>query len=214
MPSIEVLLAFTAAAFIMNLSPGPSNLYVMARAIAQGTQAGLVAALGLAVGSLVHVVATVFGLSALFVHSPTLYIVVKFAGAAYLIFLGVRFWTTKSTVEGHCEPKQKPLASVFKESVVVEVSNPKTALFFIAFLPQFVAPEAGSVALQFFVLGMIVTLSALPCDVLVAVTGSKMSNWLVTHSRAQQIQNRLSGLLLFCMGLYIFADEAVVSIDR
>ena len=88
MPSPEVLVAFTLAALMMNISPGPSNLYVMARAIAQGTRGGIVAALGLAAGSLVHVVATVFGLSAVFEHSPALYTVVKLLGAGYLLYLG------------------------------------------------------------------------------------------------------------------------------
>ena len=97
MPSIEILIAFTAAALIVNLSPGPSNMYVMARAIGQGTKAGIVASLGLAAGSLVHVVATVLGLSALFKHSPTAYAVVKLAGAAYLIYLGIRYFLEKET---------------------------------------------------------------------------------------------------------------------
>jgi threonine/homoserine/homoserine lactone efflux protein len=97
MPSTEVLIAFTAAALLMNISPGPSNLYVMARAIAQGTQGGIVAAIGLAVGSLVHVVATALGLSAIFAHSPTLYTIVKLTGAAYLVYLGITYWKSKGS---------------------------------------------------------------------------------------------------------------------
>tara|TARA_R110002167_G_scaffold3282_8_gene15849 strand:- start:706 stop:1344 length:639 start_codon:yes stop_codon:yes gene_type:complete len=209
MPSAEILLAFTVAALLMNLSPGPSNLYVMARAIAQGTKGGIVAAGGLAVGSLVHVVATVLGLSALFSHSPTLYIIIKIAGAVYLIYLGISYWKT-AAFKGRCsvnKAKEKPLLLVFKESIIVEVTNPKTALFFIALLPQFVVPESGSVPLQLLILGMIVTVSALPCDVLVAVSSSKVSHWLVKHERAQQIQERISGSLLFGMGSFIAINE-------
>lgn len=95
MLSIEVLITFTAAALLMNISPGPSNLYIIARSIAQGTQGGVVAALGLAVGSMLHVVATVLGLSAIFSHFPTLYTIVKLAGAAYLIYLGISYWNSK-----------------------------------------------------------------------------------------------------------------------
>ena len=176
MPSIEVLIAFTAAALLMNISPGPSNLYVMARAIAQGTQGGIVAAMGLAVGSLVHVVATALGLSAIFSHSPTLYMIVKLMGAAYLIYLGLTYWKSKEngSNENVLRPKEKPLLSVFQQSVIVEVTNPKTALFFIALLPQFVVPESGPVSQQLLILGIIVTISALPCDILVAVSSSKI----------------------------------------
>ena len=213
MPSIEILIAFTAAALLMNISPGPSNLYVMARAIAQGTQGGIVAAMGLAVGSLVHVVATALGLSAIFAHSPTLYMMVKLVGAAYLIYLGVIYWKSKSSGGNETvpQPKEKPLISVFQQSVIVEVTNPKTALFFIALLPQFVVPESGPVSHQLLILGIIVTISALPCDILVAVSSSKISNWLLRNERAQQIQDRISGSILFAMGAYIVSDEIINS---
>ena len=209
MPSTEILIAFTVAALIMNISPGPSNLYVVARAIAQGTKAGVVAAMGLAVGSMVHVIATVLGLSVVFSQFPALYTTVKLVGAAYLIYLGVSYWKTKrSDADISVKPmKAKPLSSVFKESIIVEVTNPKTALFFIALLPQFVVPESGPVALQLLILGIIVTLSALPCDMLVAFSSSKASDWLLKNERAQIIQERISGSILFGLGAFIVADE-------
>ena len=211
MPSTEVLIAFTAAALLMNISPGPSNLYVMARAIAQGTKGGVVAAMGLAAGSLVHVAATALGLSAIFANSPTLYLIIKLMGAAYLMYLGITYWKTKGSGgnEKVKRPKKKSLFSVFQQSVIVEVTNPKTALFFIALLPQFVVPESGPVSQQLLILGIIVTISALPCDILVAVSSSKISNWLLKHERAQQIQDRISGSILFAMGAYIVSDEVV-----
>lgn len=214
MPSLEILIAFTAAALLMNISPGPSNLYVMARAIAQGTEGGMVAALGLAVGSMVHVIAMVLGLSAVFSHSPTLYTIIKLAGAAYLIYLGIRYWKNSSSIKNEAiqKPKQKPLYSVFKESIMVEVTNPKTALFFLALLPQFVVPESGSVTQQLLILGLIVTISALPCDIFIAISSSKMANWLTKNKRAQQIQEQVSGSILFGMGAYIVADEAKASL--
>lgn len=213
MPSIEVLIAFTAAALLMNISPGPSNLYVMARAIAQGTQGGIVAAMGLAVGSMVHVVATALGLSAIFAHSPTLYMIVKLTGAAYLIYLGISYWKSKASDGNETihRPKEKPLLSVFQQSIIVEVTNPKTALFFIALLPQFVVPESGPVSQQLLILGIIVTISALPCDIIVAVSSSKISNWLLKNERAQQIQDRISGSVLLAMGAYILSDEVINS---
>ena len=209
MPSTEVLIAFTAAALLLNISPGPSNFYIIARSIAQGVHGGIVAALGLAVGSMVHVVATVAGLSALFRHSPTLFTIVKLLGAAYLIYLGVIYWKSKAAGDNPANKKTsaKSLGAVFRESIIVEVTNPKTALFFIALLPQFVAPESGPVWLQLFVLGLIVTVSALPCDILVAVSSSKASQWISSNERAQRIQQRVSASILLGMGAFIVAEE-------
>ncbi|UTA46726.1 LysE family translocator [Simiduia sp. 21SJ11W-1] len=216
MPPLEMLIAFTLAALVMNLSPGPSNLYVMARAIGQGVRGGLAATAGLAVGGLVHVLAAVAGLSAIFTHSPTLYTLVKLAGAGYLVYLGINYWRA-ARAENIAQPQPgaeasaggKPLIAVFKESILVEVTNPKTALFFLALLPQFVAPEAGPVWTQLLVLGLIVTASAVPCDILVAVSASKVSDWLLTHRHAPRIQARVSGSILVTMGVAIAGNEAV-----
>ena len=213
MPSIEILLAFTLTSLLMSLSPGPSNLYVMARSIAQGVQGGLVAAAGLGVGSLIHVAAAVLGLSVLFSHSPTLYMMVKLIGALYLIYLGVNYWRAHSGSGSDDEAlpvkktKSMPLKKVFIQSIIVEVTNPKTALFFIALLPQFVVPESGPIALQLFVLGMIAALTALPCDILVAVSSSKVASWLLKHKNAQVIQDKVSGSILLGMGSFIAVGE-------
>ena len=211
MPSTEVLITFTAAALLLGISPGPSNLYVMARAIAQGTQGGIVAAFGLAVGGMIHVAATVLGLSALFAHSPTLYTLIKLVGAAYLIYLGVNYWVTQSSGKGKGVrvSVKKPALKVFRESIIVEVTNPKTALFFIALLPQFVVPESGLVSYQLLVLGIISVVVGFICDVIVAASTSKAANWLAKSEKAQKIQDRLSGSILLGMGTYIVADEVV-----
>lgn len=219
MPSIEILLAFTVTSILMSLSPGPSNLYVMARSIAQGVQGGLVAAAGLGVGSLIHVTAAVLGLSVLFSHSPMLYTLVKLVGALYLIYLGISYWRSQSEAGSEDNPvpvkktKSMPLKRVFIQSIIVEVTNPKTALFFIALLPQFVVPESGPVALQLFILGMIATFTALPCDILVAVSSSKVARWLLQHKNAQRIQDKVSGSILLGMGSFIAVGE-VAEFDK
>jgi threonine/homoserine/homoserine lactone efflux protein len=122
----------------------------MARSIALGTRGGMVAAAGLATGSLVHVAATVLGLSLVFSQAPLLYTLIKLAGAVYLIYLGIGHWKSVASSSAGALKKAdtRSLLSVFRESVIVEVTNPKTALFFIAFLPQFVVPESGPVAQQ------------------------------------------------------------------
>lgn len=209
MPSIDVLIAFTLASLLLNISPGPSNLYVMARSIALGTRGGVVASAGLATGSLLHVLAAVFGLSAVFNHSPLLYTLIKLAGAMYLVYLGISYWKSGAldTDAARSATKPRSLLSVFRESVIVEVTNPKTALFFIAFLPQFVVPEAAPVAQQLLILGIIVTLSGLPCDLLIAFSSSKVCDWLIREQRRQRLLQRVAGSILVVLGCYLVAEE-------
>ena len=209
MPPIELLLAFTFAALLMSLSPGPSNLYVMARSIGQGTQAGIVAAVGLAIGSMVHVIATTLGVAAIFKYSPLAYTVLKLIGAAYLIYLGIRYLTTRPEAAdaGTVAPGMSR-GRILRESMLVEITNPKTALFYLALLPQFVAPEAGPVAPQLLLLGLIATFSAIPCDVTVAVASGRAARWLARNERAQVLQQRISGGILLGLGGYILFEEA------
>jgi threonine/homoserine/homoserine lactone efflux protein len=154
MPPLNDLLLFTAAAFIMNLSPGPANFYLMARTIAQGTSAGLAAITGLALGGLLHVIAAVLGLSVLFSYSPLAYTLLKIVGASYLVYLGlghfgIRFFGKDNNKEPRdsevTEEKLVKLETmkIFVQSANIEASNPKTALFSLALLPPFIVPEAG-----------------------------------------------------------------------
>jgi threonine/homoserine/homoserine lactone efflux protein len=204
MPSLETLLIFTLAALAMNISPGPSNLYVMSRSLAQGTSAGLVAAAGLAAGSLVHVTVTALGLAAVLQYSPLAFTLMKLAGAGYLVFLGLKLLLTKTAppVTDALLPK-KPLSRIFRESCVVEVLNPKTALFFLAFLPQFADQHAGPLAPQLLLLGFIVTLTAIPCDAVVAVVSGKAAALLRRRPIFQKLQNWISGSVLVGLGATI-----------
>jgi threonine/homoserine/homoserine lactone efflux protein len=207
MPPIEILLAFTAAALVMNLSPGPSNLYVLARTLGQGASGGLVAALGLAAGSLVHVLATVLGLAAIFQYSPLAYTAIKLLGAAYLIYLGVSYLRAPAVEAKGQAAVALPLATIFRQSVLVEVTNPKTALFFLALLPQFADATYGALAPQLLLLGVIVTLTALPCDLLVVFAAARVSQWMAVNPRAQLWQERVSGTLLCGLGGWLLWDE-------
>ncbi|VUD41395.1 Homoserine/homoserine lactone efflux protein [Thalassocella blandensis] len=229
MPSLEVLIAFATAAIIMSASPGPSNMYVMARTIEKGFLGGLEAALGLAVGCLIHVVAASLGLAAIFKHSPEIYLALKLAGAAYLIYLGISYWLTakksssQETLE-HTNSKTNNETSnktnsntsavkVFIQSVIVELTNPKTALFFIAFLPQFVNAESGSVPAQLFILGMVFTTIAFISDLMVASFSSKISHWLKTNPKAQLIQDKICGGILAALGVSIILEEAQTNLN-
>lgn len=211
MPSLETLIAFTLAAIVMNLSPGPSNLYVMARTLEQGVKGGLAAVAGLAAGSLLHVLAAVLGLSAIFTYSPTAYTALKIVGALYLIYLGITTLTRKQASEPGLTDSgtrhARSTSKIFKESVVVELSNPKTALFFIALLPQFVDPNAGAAAPQFLLLGLIVTLSAIPCDLFVTLFTNRAAALIKENPSLQLWQDRVSGSILTGLGAYVLLSD-------
>ena len=208
MPSIHSLLVFTLAAAALNISPGPSNLYVMSRSLSQGARAGLVAAFGLATGSLFHVTVTALGLSVVLRYSPTLYAVVKLVGAAYLIFLGLRLLLSKgAALTATASGNRRPHRRIFRESILVEMLNPKTALFFLAFLPQFADPGAGPLAPQLLLLGGIVTLTAIPCDAFVALAAGAAANALSRRPLYGRLQQWLSGSILVGLGAYVAASE-------
>jgi threonine/homoserine/homoserine lactone efflux protein len=203
-PSAETLLVFAAAALIMNLSPGPSNFYVLSRSLAQGAPAGLVAATGLAAGSLGHVTAAALGLSAVFIYSPVAYGLLKLVGAGYLVYLGLRTLLSARQVAGPgAAATTKPRRRIFLESSLVELSNPKTALFFLAFLPQFADPAAGPLAPQLLLLGLIVTVTALPCDAAVAVLSGRAARLLTTSPLARRLQAWVSGSILIGLGVFV-----------
>ena len=204
MPSANTLLLFTLAALAMNISPGPSNLYVMSRSLAQGTSAGLVAAAGLATGSLFHVTVTALGLAAILQYSPLAFTVMKLGGAGYLIFLGLKMLLSKSAaLPPDAVLPRKSLGRIFRESCVVEILNPKTALFFLAFLPQFADPRAGALTPQLLLLGVIVTLTAIPCDAVVAILSGKAAALLRRRPIFQKLQGWISGSVLVGLGATI-----------
>jgi threonine/homoserine/homoserine lactone efflux protein len=208
MPSLESLAIFALAAAVMNISPGPSNLYVMSRSLAQGPRAGIVATAGLATGSLFHVCMTALGLAAILRYSPTFYAVVKLGGAAYLVFLGLRLLLSKApdlaatAVVGH-----RRHLRILRESILVEVLNPKTALFFLAFLPQFADPAAGPLAPQLLLLGGIVTVTAVPCDAFVALAAGAAAQAIARQPLYRRLQNWLSGSVLVGLGAYVATSE-------
>lgn len=182
MPGSGTLALFAVAALALAVVPGPAVLYIVAQSVDQGRLAGLVSALGISVGSLVHVVAATIGLSSLLASSATAFTVVKYAGAAYLIFLGVRRLLTRERLEEERAIAPRSRRRLFLDGVVVNVLNPKTALFFVAFLPQFIDPEQGLATLQILVLGLAFTVIALCSDSVWALTAGTLGSWL-RHSR-------------------------------
>jgi threonine/homoserine/homoserine lactone efflux protein len=200
-PGPSTLALFAVAALALAVVPGPAVLYIVAQSVDQGRLAGLVSALGICVGSLVHVVAATIGLSSLLASSATAFTVVKYAGAAYLIFLGIRRLLTREQLEDEVTRAPRRRRRLFADGVVVNVLNPKTALFFVAFLPQFVEPGEGMATLQILVLGLLFTLIALCSDSVWALAAGTLGSWLRRSRWYLGVKRWVTGTVFVGLGL-------------
>lgn len=210
MPALEVLLAFCLTTAIFALIPGPAMLYTAAQTMAGGRRSGIMAALGIHLGGYVHVISAAAGLSVLFHAVPTLYLIVKLAGAAYLIFLGITMLRAKiQSNEDVVGFKPKSGRRAFIESISVEVLNPKTAIFFLAFLPQFVDTHAMfPIWLQLFILGMIVNLMFSFSDLVCVFLASAVVGKLKSSNKAQRLMMRLGGTVLVGLGVNVALQKS------
>lgn len=193
---------FVSAATILLLIPGPAVLYVVARSMDQGRVAGLASAAGIAVGTLVHVLAASLGLSALLISSALAYSAVKYVGACYLFYLGIKKFRERPGYASH-QPQSDPVPvrKVFAQGVVVNVLNPKTAIFFFAFLPQFVSPARGRVSLQFLALGMMFAAMGWTSDSLWALSAGSAAHWLRRNKGVTNNQRYVAGTVYLGLGL-------------
>ncbi|MCX8134625.1 MAG: LysE family translocator [Roseococcus sp.] len=198
MPDSTTLLLFLAAALVLALSPGPGMLYVAARSMAAGRRAGVLSSLGTGVGGLAHVLAGALGVSALVLASAELFTLLKLAGALYLLWLG---WRTFRNAGEEQELVLGRAGRPFREGVLVEALNPKTAAFFLAFLPQFVSAEAGSVLVQFAVLGTLCVVLNTGVDLLVALLAERLRQGLLDWPGMLRRLRQGSGAALAALGL-------------
>jgi threonine/homoserine/homoserine lactone efflux protein len=200
-PDWSTLAVFSAAALLLLVIPGPAVLYIVAQSVSRGRVAGLASMAGIQVGGLVHVAAAALGLSALVVHSATAFNVVKYAGAAYLVFLGVRRLLGRDQNARDGVPQERRLRSLFAQGIVVNVLNPKTALFFFAFLPQFVDVSRGDVAFQILVLGLVFIALATLSDGAYALAAGSAAGWLSARRGFSRFERYVSGSVLVGLGL-------------
>ena len=192
---------FLAAATLLAVMPGPGIFYVTARTLAGGRGVGLASSVGLGLGGLVHVVAGALGVSALVMASAEAFAVLKFAGALYLVYLGIKTWWEAGRTAAMLSIPPVGLRHAFREGVVVEALNPKTAAFFLAFLPQFVDLGGGHVALQFVMLGSISTLLNVAMDVVVTFAASAVRDRLAMRPTIMQRMRQASGAILVALGV-------------
>lgn len=202
LPNAADFSLFVGAALLLLLTPGPAVLYIVGRSVEQGRLAGLVSDLGIHTATLLHVLAAALGLSALLMSSALAFSIVKYAGAAYLIYLGLKkiFGGNDTAVVAQGLPRHS-YARLFRDGFVVNLLNPKTALFFLAFLPQFVDVTRGRVVLQIVFLGLTFAVLGLLTDGCYAMAAGTAGDWLKRSRGYQKVERYLSGGLFIGLGL-------------
>ena len=206
----DFLFSFLIASFLMAVAPGPSNAFLMAQTFANGRTAGMQSAFGFALGGVVHTFFAVIGLSAILKASPTAYSAVQYTGAAYLCYLG--FMMIKSTLKNtttatQTQSEDKPHVSTAKKSNVMfqammtEVLNPKVALFFIAFIPQFVDPSLSSATFQLAFFGLLYPIFAFPIDCTYIYFGDKIAQFFRQHPNSQLWIDRVTGMIFIALAI-------------
>jgi RhtB (resistance to homoserine/threonine) family protein len=205
MPDLHHLLLFIAAGWLLNLTPGPDVLYIVTHSLRSGARAGVVAGLGITAGCFVHVFAAALGVSALLATSAWAFTLLKWLGAAYLLWLGVRLLLAKPAAQADLQALARsqpavPLRQVFLGGFWTNVLNPKVAIFFLAFVPQFIAPDAARPALAFVLLGVLFNLNSIPVNSGWALAAAWMARQGAVQ-RGMQWLDRAAGALFIAFGL-------------
>lgn len=209
MPSVELLIPFFVATAIFACVPGPGMLYAATQTVARGQRAGWLSAAGFHIAGYAHILAAAFGLAVLLEAVPVLYAIVKFAGAGYLIWLGVRLFRAPGrTAETTVRPAITTHRRAIRDSIAVEVLNPKTALFYLAFLPQFTDPAAAlPIWGQILVLGAIVNGMFSVTDAACVVLSARMTRLFIASQAANRLARRIGGGILVALGLNVAASR-------
>ena len=203
LPSGPQLGVFLGAVFILGVTPGPGIFYILATSVAQGTRSGLVSVLGIAMGTCVHVLLAVFGLTLLLASSLVVFQFVKYAGAVYLVALGI-YLLIQRGVRRETLPRQPPRETwrVFGQAVMVNVLNPKVGIFFLAFFPQFVDPVRGDPGAQFFALGVLLIGVVLVRDTLIVLAAGAVTRYLKGRAGANRWPRVVGGLTYIGLGIF------------
>jgi len=200
MPDSSTLILFAMAASLLVFTPGPNTLYIIARSVNQGRRAGIVSSLGVEVGTLIHVAAAAFGISALLLSSALAFNLVKYAGAAYLIYLGIKTLLTPEKPAAAETIEEKSLRRTFSQAVFVNALNPKTALFFFAFLPQFIDAERGAAATQILFFGAIVVVLGFTSGSIYSLLAGSIGNLLRGNLKFLRAQCYFAGSVYIGLG--------------
>jgi threonine/homoserine/homoserine lactone efflux protein len=210
MPNLQMVLLFMASALVVNLTPGPAILFILSRCFGQGRTAAIVSVFGLATASSLHAVLAAFGLSAVFANSPFAFSLIKYCGAAYLVYLGITGLLSGGIAGMASRVNGSPrlsLAAVYRQGIVTDLLNPKLLLFFFAFLPQFVDPTHGAPGLQMLVLGLLFQVTGVPTNLAVALAGGSLARLLARHPLWSRVQNWCASALLIGLGVRLALSD-------
>lgn len=213
---IENYLGFVMAAILLNLTPGTDTMYIITRSVSHGSAAGFYSVLGIISGILVHTVFAALGLSIILINSPLAFTIVKYIGASYLCYLGIKMLMSKqpSLLANHL-PKSSPSApansiahwQIYKQGVLTNVFNPKVALFFLAFFPQFIDPSYAHSALSFLILGLSFALTGFVWCSCLALLASKFSANLRKNPAIEVLLNKISGVVFIGLGVKLLTEK-------
>lgn len=206
---IENYLGFILAGIVLNITPGADSIYIMTRSIAQGKRAGIYSVLGVSTGGLIHTVFASFGLSIILAKSAFAFMIVKYLGAAYLIYLGIKMLFEKNNLfESKTQNFDKlSLGKIYRQGLITNILNPKVALFFLAFLPQFIEPQYTNSAIPFLILGVtFMTTGTLWC-LFLAYASSLITKTLRNNDRIGKILQKVSGLIFIGLGAKLLLDK-------
>jgi threonine/homoserine/homoserine lactone efflux protein len=199
-PSPEILIVFLGAVLLLAVTPGPDLLYITARSAGEGRAAGVASVLGISVGIVGHTAAVSLGLSSLLRAVPLAFEILRWAGAAYLVILGLQLLLRPRYESGRRSTDPASMRVVFLQGLLTNILNPKVALFFVAFLPQFVDPSAGRVGLQLFLLGCLFNILGSCVNLAAALLASRVNTWLQTPTGSPSLLHRISGGVLVALG--------------
>ncbi|MDJ1479144.1 LysE family translocator [Cytophagaceae bacterium YF14B1] len=194
--------AFLLAGILLNITPGSDTMYILGRSISHGKQAGIVSALGIATGTLVHTIFAAIGLSVILAQSAMAFTIVKYAGAAYLIFLGVKALLSKSATNSETATLPKvSLQRIYLSGILTNVLNPKVALFFLAFLPQFIDPTYSNSTLSFLLLGLTFITTGLTWCICLAVFSARLSGYFIQNPTIKSYMDKATAFVFILLGI-------------
>ena len=204
---IETISAFFLASALLAIIPGPDNVFVLTQSALHGKLSGLVVVFGLCTGLLVHTGAVAFGVAVLFQASAIAFTLLKFIGAGYLLYLAWQIYRTSPEQIQMSNNSQRSLAKLYRRGIIMNVTNPKVSIFFLAFLPQFADPERGSISLQMIVLGGIFIVATILVFGAIALVGGTLGDWLNRSTRAQKMMNWVAGTVFVGLALKLVTAE-------
>ena len=207
MLDFETILLFVTASTLLALAPGPDNIFVLTQSMIKGAKPGIFVTLGLCSGLVFHTTAVALGVAAIFQTSILAFNILKFLGAGYLLYLAYMSFMSNSKSKIKADKDNLSLVKLYKRGIIMNITNPKVSIFFLAFLPQFTNPSTGSVTLQIFVLGAIFMLCALVVFSSISLVAGKLGNWFNRSKNAENILNKVAGTVFAGLAIKLALSE-------